>query len=147
MEESGAGGPSRGIRWPCSVWGIAFFRRQPRQQEEQPAAAAAAAAAVRKGTVGSGKAGFGSRVDSHRDGVWKWRRVAPGALASVYVGLFQVRRKAFFLLIGFKSNVRQWKGSRGDSHWQGVSVWRRAAPAGRRGAYVGRVQFGVELFF
>ena len=94
MEEGFAGGPSRGIRWPCSVWGIAFFGRQPRQQEEQPAAAAAAAA-VLKATVGSGKAGFGSRVDSHRDGVWEWRRVAPGAWASVYVGVFKFGVKLF----------------------------------------------------
>ena len=42
---------------------------------------------VLKATLGSGTGGFGSRVDSHCYGVWEWRRVAPGDLASVYVGL------------------------------------------------------------
>ena len=41
---------------------------------------------VLKATLGSGKGGFGSRVDSHCYGVWEWRRAAPRALASVYVG-------------------------------------------------------------
>ena len=42
-------------------------------------AAAAAARAASSRSSSSGKAGFGSRVDSHCDGVWEWRRVAPGS--------------------------------------------------------------------
>ena len=79
---------------------------------------------VLKATLGSGKGGFGSRVDSHCYGVWEWRRAAPGVLDGmgfgsggewrrglwqVHAWAFEVRRKAFFF-IRSKSNVRQWKG-------------------------------------
>ena len=39
-----------------------------------------------KATLGTGKGGFGSRVDSHCYGVWEWRRVAPGVFAGMGFG-------------------------------------------------------------
>ena len=41
---------------------------------------------VLKATLGSGKGGFGSRVDLHCYGVWEWRRVAPGVFAGMGFG-------------------------------------------------------------
>ena len=133
MEEGFAGGPSRGHTVAVFSLGNSFLRQAAAAEGRAAAAAAAAAAAVVKATVGSGKAGFGSRVDSYRDGVGDgWRR----GLWQVYTGAFKDRRKAFFLSV-LKATLGSGKGgfgSRVDSHWQGVSVWRRVSPAGLRGA-------------
>ena len=96
---------------------------------------------VLKATLGSGKGGFGSRVDSHCYGVWEWRRVAPGATLGSGKGGF---------------------GSRVDLRCYGVWEWRRVAPevfagmgfgvaesgAGRLGKCIGGLfKFGVKLSF
>ena len=109
---------------------------------------------VLKATLGSGKGGFGSRVDSHCYGVWEWRRVAPGVLDGmgfgsgegwrrglwqVYTWAFEVRRKAFFLSV-LKATLGSGKGgfgSRVDSHCYGVWEWRRVAPGALASVYVG----------
>ena len=68
-----------GEGWRRGLWQVYTWAFQVRRK--------AFFLSVLKATLGSGKGGFGSRVDSHCYGVWEWRRVAPGALASVYVGL------------------------------------------------------------
>ena len=101
---------------------------------------------VLKATLGSGKGGFGSRVDSHCYGVWEWRRVASGVLAGmgfgsggewrrgpwqVYTWAFQMRRKTFLFIAVLKATLGTGKGgfgSRVDSHCYGVWEWRRVAP-------------------
>ena len=109
---------------------------------------------VLKATLGSGKGGFGSRVDSHCYGVWEWRRVAPGVLDGmgfgrgegrrrglwqVYTWAFEVRRKTFFLSV-LKATLGSGKGgfgSRVDSQCYGVWEWRRVAPRALASVYVG----------
>ena len=68
------------------------WRRGLWQNVSAAAAAAAAAAATQlqqyvAAAAAAAVAAAASRVDSQCYGVWEWRRVAPGALASVYVGL------------------------------------------------------------
>ena len=109
---------------------------------------------VLKATLGSGKGGFGSRVDSHCYGVWEWRRAAPGVLDGmgfgsggewrrglwqVHAWAFEVRRKTFFLSV-LKATLGSGKGgfgSRVDSHCYGVWEWRRVAPGALASVYVG----------
>ena len=110
---------------------------------------------VLKATLGTGKGGFGSRVDSHWHGVSVWRSLGPWGLGTRGVlrlstlagwkrhGCWRwpawVRRKAFFFS-GSESNVITGKGgfgSRVDSHWH---AWASGCIRGPPAVYVGRLK-------
>ena len=79
---------------------------------------------VLKATLGSGKGGFGSRVDSHCYGVWEWRRVALEALAGVYARL-SASAYCFFMFF-FLSVVKATLGSGKRGFGIRVGIWSSA---------------------
>ena len=120
---------------------------------------------VLKATLGTGKGGFGSRVDSHWHGVSVWRSLGPWGLGTrgvrgppavsvghqlfdpwasgclrwpaeremgIYVGRpkFGVKLSSLPVLKATLGTGKGGFGSRVDSHWHGVSVWRSLGPWG-----------------
>ena len=105
---------------------------------------------VLKATLGTGKGGFGSRVDSHWPRVSVWRSLGPWGLGtrgvrgppavsvghqlSASVGLrlstFGVKLSSLPVLKATLGTGKGGFGSRVDSHWHGVSVWRSLGPWG-----------------
>ena len=113
-----------------------------------------------KATLGTGKGGFGSRVDSHWHGVSVWRSLRPWGFGTrgvrgppavsvghqlcmhpwasgclrwpAYVGRpkFGVKLSSLPVLKATLGTGKGGFGSRVDSHWHGVSVWRSLEPWG-----------------